>query len=106
MRKFSLFILCLCIGCAGATPTQQGAMGGAAVGAGAGAIVGNSFDGQSGEGAAIGAAAGAVTGALVGDSLASTEGESKVAAQKEQIRRQEEKIAAQEREMEELRRQE
>ena len=32
------------------TPTQQGAMTGALVGAGAGAIIGNQSDGKSGEG--------------------------------------------------------
>ena len=49
------------------TPTQQGAMTGALVGAGAGAIIGNQSDGKSGEGALIGAGLGALTGALIGD---------------------------------------
>ena len=54
------------VGCQ-TTPTQQGALTGALVGAGAGAIVGNQVHGQSGEGALIGAGLGALTGALVGD---------------------------------------
>ena len=49
------------------TPTQQGALTGAAIGAGAGAIIGNQSDGKSGEGALIGAGVGAITGALIGD---------------------------------------
>ncbi|HRI88303.1 MAG TPA: glycine zipper domain-containing protein [Candidatus Hydrogenedentes bacterium] len=53
-------------GCA-TTPAQQGAMTGAIVGAGAGAIIGNQSDGKSGEGALIGAGLGALTGALIGD---------------------------------------
>jgi outer membrane lipoprotein SlyB len=51
------------------TPTQQGALWGGALGAGAGAIIGNQVHGHSGEGALIGAAAGALTGALVGDQV-------------------------------------
>ncbi|MBX7257393.1 MAG: glycine zipper 2TM domain-containing protein [Candidatus Hydrogenedentes bacterium] len=49
------------------TPTQQGAVAGGLLGAGAGAIIGNQVHGKSGEGALIGAAAGALTGALIGD---------------------------------------
>ncbi|NUM53059.1 MAG: glycine zipper 2TM domain-containing protein [Candidatus Hydrogenedentes bacterium] len=49
------------------TPTQQGALTGGLIGAGAGAIVGNQVDGKSGEGALIGAGLGALTGALIGD---------------------------------------
>lgn len=56
----------LLMGCQ-TTPTQQGAVAGGLLGAGAGAIIGNQVDGKSGEGALIGAAAGALTGALVGD---------------------------------------
>ena len=54
------------VGCQ-TTPTQQGAMTGALVGAGAGAIIGNQSDGKSGEGALNGAGLGALTGALIGD---------------------------------------
>ena len=51
------------------TPTQQGALLGGAVGAGAGAIIGNQSHGRGGEGALIGAGAGALTGALIGDAV-------------------------------------
>ena len=54
------------VGCE-TTPTQQGALTGAAIGAGAGAIIGNQSHGRSGEGALIGAGVGAITGALIGD---------------------------------------
>ena len=50
------------------TPTQDGAVVGGALGAGAGAIIGNQ-SGHTGEGALIGAAAGALTGAIVGDQV-------------------------------------
>ena len=50
------------------TPTQEGAVAGAAVGAGAGAIIGNQ-SGKTGEGALIGAGVGALGGALVGDQV-------------------------------------
>ncbi|NIA13862.1 MAG: glycine zipper 2TM domain-containing protein [Nitrospiraceae bacterium] len=60
-------VLVLAAGCQ-TTPTQQGAVLGGALGAGAGAIIGNQ-SGHSGEGALIGAAAGGLTGALVGDQV-------------------------------------
>jgi hypothetical protein len=50
----------------GCTPTQQGAAGGAAIGAGAGALIGNQT-GRAGEGALIGAAVGGLSGALIGN---------------------------------------
>ncbi len=68
--KFGILgIMALALALAGCqtTPTQQGALTGAVVGAGAGAIVGNQVHGQSGEGALIGAGLGALTGALIGD---------------------------------------
>ena len=54
------------VGCQ-TTPTQTGAMEGAILGAGAGAVIGNQSHGRSGEGALIGAGLGALTGALIGD---------------------------------------
>lgn len=51
------------------TPVQQGALMGGALGAGAGAIIGNQSHGRGGQGALIGGAAGALTGALVGDQV-------------------------------------
>ena len=50
------------------TPTQQGAVIGGALGAGAGAIIGNQ-SGHGGEGALIGAAGGALAGAVAGDQV-------------------------------------
>ena len=58
------------LGCASATPTQKGALGGSAIGAGLGAIIGHQ-SGHTAEGALIGAAAGGLGGALVGDAMAS-----------------------------------
>lgn len=51
------------------TPTQDGAVAGGLIGAGAGAIIGNQNHGRSGEGALIGAGVGALTGALIGDQV-------------------------------------
>src|SRR3954463_2248795 len=67
----SLAALSLGAGCAGTGPnTQQGAVGGAAVGAVAGAIIGNNSHGHdSVAGALIGGAAGAVAGGAIGNSL-------------------------------------
>lgn len=61
-------LMALLAGCA-TTPTQQGAVGGGALGAGAGAIIGNQVGGRTGEGALVGGAIGALTGALVGDRI-------------------------------------
>jgi len=69
MKKLSIVALMLVAfvvsGC-NTTPTQDGAVVGGLLGAGAGAIIGNQ-SGHAGEGALIGAGAGALTGALVGD---------------------------------------
>jgi uncharacterized protein YcfJ len=60
-------LIALTVGCE--TPTQQGALMGGALGAGAGAIIGNQSHGRGGQGALIGAGVGALTGALVGDQV-------------------------------------
>jgi hypothetical protein len=54
--------------CSGPTgpDTQRGAVAGAIIGAGAGAIIGNQ-SGRAGEGALIGAAAGGLGGAAIGN---------------------------------------
>lgn len=72
MRTTSIFIVLglALMGCATATPTQKGAVGGSMIGAGLGAIIGNQ-SGKAAEGALIGAAAGGLGGALVGDAMAS-----------------------------------
>lgn len=68
MAAVSIAALAALIGCA-TTPTQEGALLGGALGAGAGAIIGNQSHGRGGEGALIGGAVGALTGALVGDQV-------------------------------------
>ncbi|MBP8128025.1 MAG: glycine zipper family protein [Candidatus Hydrogenedentes bacterium] len=50
------------------TPAEDGAVLGAALGAGTGAIIGNQ-SGHAGEGALIGAGIGALTGAIIGDAV-------------------------------------
>jgi len=61
----------LCSGCVGTGPnTQQGAVGGAAVGALAGGIIGNNSRSHDAfGGAVIGAIAGAIAGGAIGNSL-------------------------------------
>ena len=61
-------LACLALAGCATTPVQQGALGLGAVGAGAGAIIGNQT-GHAGQGALIGAGVGALTGALVGDAI-------------------------------------
>ncbi len=71
MKKLAILSLLaattLAAGC-NTTPTQDGAVVGGLLGAGAGAIIGNQ-SGHAGEGALIGAGAGALTGAIVGDQV-------------------------------------
>ncbi|HTZ19630.1 MAG TPA: YXWGXW repeat-containing protein [Opitutaceae bacterium] len=57
-------------GCVGTGPnTQQGAVAGGAIGALAGAIIGNNSGHRTLEGAAIGGAVGAVAGGTIGNSI-------------------------------------
>ena len=58
----------LCAGCVGTGPnTQQGAVAGGALGAIAGAIIGNNSGGNGLNGALIGGAAGAIAGGTLGN---------------------------------------
>jgi uncharacterized protein YcfJ len=68
MTVLAVLLSAMITGCE-TTPVQQGALMGGALGAGAGAIIGNQVHGQGGSGALIGAAAGALTGAIVGDQV-------------------------------------
>jgi len=80
---------------------ETGALAGSALGAGLGAIIGNQ-SGHTGGGIAIGAAAGALSGAIIGaqaDRQSSANYD-----QDDRIRRQEEELARQRREIDELRR--
>ena len=67
----SLALAGLLTGCVGTGPnTQQGAVGGAALGALAGAIIGNNSGGHNAAaGALIGGAAGAIAGGTIGNSI-------------------------------------
>ncbi len=82
---------------------EAGALTGAALGAGLGAIVG-SQSGHAGPGVAIGAGSGALIGGLLGKSQQNTREDA--ARQEELLRRQEEELERQRRELEDLRRQE
>lgn len=71
MLNIKTIALCTCLaslsGCGGLNTQQQYTLGGAAVGAGAGALIGAAGGSThgAGTGAAIGAAAGAIGGALI-----------------------------------------
>jgi hypothetical protein len=69
MTLFTVTLALLCGGCVGTGPnTQQGAVAGGALGAIAGAIIGNnSGHGNGAQGALIGAAAGAILGGTMGN---------------------------------------
>jgi hypothetical protein len=64
MRFIVIFValMFLLTGCAGMTPTQQNVLGGSAIGAAGGAIIGGAAFGAPAAGAAIGAGAGALGG--------------------------------------------
>ena len=81
MRQHSILVLsltlsALCAGCVGTGPnTQQGAVTGGALGAIAGAIIGNNSSSHNGlAGAAIGAAAGAIAGGTIGNAADNQQG--------------------------------
>jgi hypothetical protein len=59
-------------GCSSLSPTENGVLGGGAIGAGTGALIG-SATGHTGAGAAIGAAVGGVSGGLVGNEIEKSE---------------------------------
>jgi flavin-dependent dehydrogenase len=93
--------LCACSG-PGLSQREKGALAGGTLGAGLGAIVGHET-GHTGGGIAIGAATGALAGGLIGNESDRIEGAQ--SGQDERLRRQEEQILRQQRELEELRRQ-
>lgn len=101
-----VLLLCGVVGCASERPmtrSEQGALIGGATGAGVGAAVGNRVGGTSAGGAAVGAVAGAATGAMIGDSEESYE--STVELQHEILQRQGKELERQDREVEDLKRQ-
>ena len=77
-KRVSLMILSAAVfagGCAGGplTTREKSTLGGAALGAGTGALIGEVSGGKPGTGAAIGAGVGALGGALVGDQIQGSE---------------------------------
>jgi len=79
--------------------TEKGAVTGGAIGSGLGAVVGSQV-GAPGAGIAIGGAAGAATGGIIGNEFDSQS--SRSASIEERQRRQEARIKAQEKEINEL----
>ena len=65
-------------GCASMSNGEKGALGGGAIGAGTGALIGNSV-GHTGGGALIGTAIGAMTGGLIGHSVDKSERQTQAA---------------------------
>lgn len=89
-------------GCATPLSTREkGALAGGALGAGAGAIIGNQFDHQ-GKGALIGGALGALGGGLIGDQMQGQEQWQN--AQSYELEEQRRELERQRRELEDLRR--
>lgn len=74
MRRtvFLLVASCVAPGCASMTPTEQGVLGGGALGGITGALVGNAV-GNTGAGAAVGAGVGALAGGLTGNAVEQSE---------------------------------
>ena len=90
-------------GCSESSPLsgrEKGALGGGALGAGLGAIVGHAT-GNTGAGIAIGAGAGALTGGLIGNE--SDVNDKRYDDENDRLRRQDEELRRQRREIQELR---
>jgi hypothetical protein len=79
-------LLSLC-GCSSMSNTDQGVLGGGAIGAGTGALIGNA-SGHAGTGALIGAGVGALTGGLIGNAEDRQEKKAQEAAAAAQAQRQ------------------
>src|SRR5216684_2643718 len=77
----------LACGCSSMSNTDRGVLGGGAIGAGTGALIGNAT-GHAGTGALIGAGVGAVTGGLIGNSADRQEKKAQEAAAAAQAQRQ------------------
>lgn len=108
MNRITTFLVLLSLiiatGCEGTRPLsgrEKGVLGGAAIGSGLGAIVGNQ-SGRAGEGTAIGGAAGALIGGVLGNESDKVSDRRDI--QDERLRRQEEEIYRQQRDIDELRR--
>lgn len=92
------------LGCAsgGLSTREKGPLGGAALGAGAGALIGEATGGRPGRGALIGGALGGLGGALTGNAMQSQEEES--IAQQRELERQRYETERPRRDLEDLRR--
>jgi len=102
-RLVSLISLAVLLGgCAAPLTTREkGVLTGGALGAGAGAIIGNQM-GHQGKGALIGGAIGALGGGLVGDQLQGQE--QRQTAQEYEIEQNRRELERQRREIEDMRR--
>jgi len=74
MKRFGLLIAVLSstVGCSSLTPTENGVLGGGALGGVTGAVVGHAL-GNTGAGAVIGTGVGAVAGGLTGNAIEESE---------------------------------
>lgn len=84
------------------TPTEQGTLVGAGVGGGMGAVVGSAV-GSPGAGVAIGGVSGGALGAFIGQETESSD--ARMAQMQEVVRRQQQELDRQEREIQDLKRQ-
>jgi osmotically inducible lipoprotein OsmB len=77
MKKlFALGLAVIALALAGCeTPREQGAVGGALIGAGSGALIGSAITGGRSNGAWAGAALGGAAGALIGANSAQSQGQ-------------------------------
>lgn len=105
--KHKIIILTLVIGCLASCSNQRfgareaGVLGGGALGAGLGAIIGNQT-GSSGAGIAIGSAVGAITGGLIGNEM--DRQNDALDARQEKLGNQQQQIEENQRIIDELRR--
>jgi len=102
-RLISVLTLAALLGGCAAPMTQRerATLTGGALGAGAGALIGNAFD-NPGRGALIGGGIGALGGALIGDQMEGQYQQQQYHAR--ELEAQQQEIARQRRELEELRR--
>src|SRR5438270_2822761 len=87
IHHWLLLLAATTTGCSSLTPTENGVLGGAAVGGLGGAAIGKAL-GNTGAGAAVGAVAGGVTGGLIGNDVENREKQAIQQAQAVQAARQ------------------
>src|SRR5262245_1576833 len=103
-RGLIIAMVLMLAGCAGGpiSSREKTTLGGAALGAGAGALIGEATDHSPGKGALIGGALGGLGGALVGGETQANENE--LAAQQRRVDEQQYELDRQRRELEDMRR--